>query len=335
MNSRFQQSILHRTLLASAFATALSAFGTAHAGDALPLAAGASAVAAHAGTGVNVEQRVREELRAAMTGLIESGAFGNPPPQQISLDVDSPAQRVSNLGVLVDSAQARGDGVHVLAVTPGGAAERMGLRAGDVLVGVNGNSLADAAAAASLRQTIDALPDGSTLAFDVRRDGAPRAVSGKLAGVYLPAMHLSVGNGVALASAASGATSGEREVAMQGCGRISDFDVAPRQDHLHAAKIISIDGITPGPTGTRAFRVTAGTHTVKVGEQIESRYLSFNDQQRNGGVSSARYKTLSVDVAPDTTTLIAARLNEDQRSNPQGGAYWDPVAWKQTTESCR
>jgi hypothetical protein len=121
----------------------------------------------------------------------------------------------------------------------------------------------------------------------------------------------------------------------QGCGRISDFDVAPRQDHLHAAKIISIDGVAPGPTGSRSYRVDAGRHVVKVAEQIENRYLSFNDRARNSGLATDRYKTLDVDVAPDTTTLIAARLNEDKRDESRNGAYWDPIAWKQSTESCR
>ena len=31
----------------------------------------------------------------------------------------------------------------------------------------------------------------------------------------------------------------------------------------------------------------------------------------------------------------AARLNEDQRDNPANGAYWDPVVWKETPETCR
>ena len=47
------------------------------------------------------------------------------------------------------------------------------------------------------------------------------------------------------------------------------------------------------------------------------------------------YKTLTIDVAPDTTYLVAARLNEDQRDNPANGAYWDPVVWKEVAETCR
>src|SRR6185312_13553146 len=112
-----------------------------------------------------------------------------------------------------------------------------------------------------------------------------------------PPMRLTIGQGVAMAAAQDvprRAAAGNDD----GCGRISDFDVAPRQQHLHAAKIISIDGVSPGPSGARSYRVGAGPHTLKVSEQIESRYLSFNDRQRNGGTSSDHYKMLQVDVAP-------------------------------------
>jgi hypothetical protein len=121
----------------------------------------------------------------------------------------------------------------------------------------------------------------------------------------------------------------------QGCGRISDFDVAPRQKSLHAAKIIAIDGAVPGPQGSRSYRVSAGAHTLTIGERIESRYLSMNDIARNTG--STPYKKLVVDVPPNTLTLIAARLNEDNNRGGkwQNGAYWDPVAWQQTAENCR
>lgn len=291
------------------------------------------AQAAGAAAGVSPEQRVRDELRAVMTELIESGAFGEKTPQQIAFDVDAPAQRVSNLGVLIDSAHDSRDGLHVLAVTPGGSGERMGLRGGDVLVALNGTSLTGSGQAAALRRIVDTLPDGSPLAFQVRRGERNETVSGTLSSVYLPAMHLTIGGGAA--AAGDPRTSQPTAVATAGCGRISDFDVAPRQQDLHAAKVISIDGQLPGPTDSHTFRVTAGTHTLQVAEKIESRYLSFNDRLRNSGRVGDRYKTLSVDVPVDTTVLIAARLNPDKRNEWQGGAYWDPVAWKQNPEGCR
>lgn len=329
---------LRWTLLASALLCAMAA--TANADDTLALTAATGALArGTAGASLTVEQRVREELRAVVTDLVASGAFGDQPSQQISLDVDAPAQRVSNLGLLVDSAHGHQDGLHVVGVTPGGGAERIGLRAGDVVVALNGRQLVNnAEAATELRHTVDGLPNGSALAFDVSRDGRALAMSGALSSVELPAMHLTIGGSAATATTNAGssaATGASSSASSGGCGRISDFDVAPRQQQLHLAKIIAIDGVTPGPTGTKAYRVEAGSHVLKVSEQIENRYLSFNDRSRRSGMTGDRYKTLTVDVAPDTTTLIAARLNEDKRDEPRNGAYWDPVAWKQVAEPCR
>ncbi len=333
--SRQMHNTVPRAVRSLALALAL-ATGGAYADSATPLAGSVAAAAlrGEAGASVGAEQRLRAELRAVMTELVESGAFGAAPPHEIRLDIDAPAQRVSNLGLLVDSARDDRDGVHVLAITPGGAAEKMGLRSGDVLVAVNGTALADTdGAATALRRSVDQLPDGAQLAFDVQRDGRRQTLAGTPSSVYLPAMHLTVGDGAQVA--AGGGGGGTTPASTGGCGRVSDFDVAPRGDHLHAAKIISIDGVSPGPTGTRAYRVSAGRHAIKVTEQIEGRYLSFNDRARNSAIGNDRYKTLDVDVPPDTTVLIAARLNEDKRNEWKDGAYWDPVAWKQTTESCR
>lgn len=342
---------LRRCTLGTAVAVLVGTTGFAQAAGEEQAVSGVSAAAVHAsaGAGLTVEQRLREELNVVMMDLIQSGAFGATAPQQIAMDIDSPPQKVSNLGLLVDSKDTAA-GLHVLAVTPGGNAERMGLRAGDVLLSLNGESLAAADGASSLRRTVDALPDGGRLDFSVRRDGRTQNMGGASASLYLPAMHLSIGSGTALASnaaaggssaapsggatAAQGSYSSAPANASSGCGRVSDFDVAPSGQRLHKATIISIDNHTPGPSGSKAYQVPAGTHVLKVGEHIPSRYFSFNDRQRNAQVGGG-YKTITVDVAPDTTYFVAARLNEDQRDNPANGAYWDPVVWQQVAEGCR
>lgn len=283
------------------------------------------------GSNAAAERRLREELRALVAELVESGAFGDRSAQEISLSVDSPAQRVSNLGLLVDSARDDGDGLRVLAVTPGGDAERMGLRAGDRLLALNGARLAGiGGAAAVLRRNIDELPNGSPLAFEAKRDGRVQTFSGKLSSVELPAMRLTIG-----AAAANTASPGAVPpiAAARGCGRISDFDVAPRQQHLHGAKILSIDGEVPGPGGSKSYQVTAGHHVLKIAEQIESRYLAFNDRLRNSGVES-RHKTIEVDVEPNTTLFVAARLDDARRNEWRDGAYWEPVIWRTSPEAC-
>jgi hypothetical protein len=316
----------------AAVALAFAAVGGVHAQASAPLAATTAGAMLGTEAGVsssNVEQRVRAELRAVMTELIESGAFGSAGAADIHLDIDTPAQQASNLGVLVDSSRKDRDGVHVLGITPGGAAQKMGMRGGDVLVAINGRSLTGSdSAAALLRNTVETLPNGGALGFDVRRDDRMLSLSGTLSSIRLPAMRLTIGDGEQVA-AAGGAT------ATGGCGRINDFDVAPRQQGLHAAKIIAIDGEAPGPQGSHSFRVSAGRHAVKVAELIDSRYLPFNDRLRNAGPSASHYKTIEVDVAPDTTSLIAAHLDDAKRAEWKDGAYWSPVAWKQISESCR
>lgn len=46
-----------------------------------------------ASLGISPEQRLREELRMILLEMIESGAFGQTPAEQIALSIDTPAER--------------------------------------------------------------------------------------------------------------------------------------------------------------------------------------------------------------------------------------------------
>ena len=119
-----RNNLLRRTALAAVVASFVATIATAQAAGEEQALSGVSAVAVRTNesAGFTVEQRLREELSVVMMDLIQSGAFGATSPQQIASDVDAPAQKVSNLGLLVDSKTNAGDGLHVLAVTPGGNA---------------------------------------------------------------------------------------------------------------------------------------------------------------------------------------------------------------------
>jgi len=290
-----------------------------------------SATAASSDADAALKARLAAELRATVSTLAENGAFGNVPTDQVHLDVSVPAQRVSDLGLLVDSASDRRDGVRVLGVTPGEQAQKIGVRGGDIIVAVDGTSLVQRERAATeLRRIVDALPERADLSIDVVRDGQPLTLHGTVTSRQLPPMRLVLGD--ASSSAASSANAPVAET--DACGRISDFDVAPRQQQLHGARVLSIDGRAAGPTMSHVFRVSTGAHTLEVGERIDARYLSFNDRQRQAG-SPTGSKTLHVDVPPNTTLLIAARLNAGKQREWQHAAYWDPVVWKTAEEGCR
>ncbi|HXD84710.1 MAG TPA: PDZ domain-containing protein [Rudaea sp.] len=237
----------------------------------------------------------------------------------------------ASIGLLVDSAsaQAAHDGLRVLGATPGSVADQLGLRPGDVLVDVNGTSLANlgadadgrALAATTLNASLADLAPAAPLRLRVLRDG------------MLLAMNAPLHAATALASTAP-VDSPADPPASDGCGRISTFDVAPRSEHLYRAKILLLDGSSPGPTGTPSFRVAAGTHKLLVAEDIPTQEMGV------GPIASLRSrrdtsKELTVTVKPNTTALLAARLNTDKAADFAHSAYWDPVIWREIPENCR
>jgi PDZ domain len=283
------------------------------------------------------EQRLRQDVQLMLSRLAASGALGEH-PEQLDLRLDEPAQRVTNLGILVDSTSAERarDGLRVLGATPGSTAEHLGLRPGDVIVAVNDTSLRDlgadaaghALAAATLKASVDSLPDSAPLRLQVVRAGDTLALNAPLQSVYLPALRMELG---VAALANSDSPGGARAATGTGCGRISTFDVAPRSDHQYHARILLLDGVSPGPSGGEVYRVAAGEHRLLVAENIPTRQMGV------GEIASLRRNTskeFTVIVKPGTTAMVAAQLHPDKASDLAHGGYWDPVVWRESPETC-
>lgn len=287
------------------------------------------------------EQRLRQDVQALLTHMAASGELGQH-PEALHLRVEQPAQRVSDLGVLIDSTSAERarDGLRVLGTSPGSTAERLGLRPGDVLVGVNGTSLRNlgpdgegrALAASTLKSAVDRLPDATPLQLDVEREGNLLALNAPVHSVLLPALSLEIGS-TEMAAAAPATADPPPAAAATGCGRISTFDVSPPSDQQYHAKIISLDGTTPGPSGHETYRVSAGEHHLVVSEDIPTNFMGAGPiatwRSRNH-----QYKPLTVVVKPGTTAMIAAQLHTDRVSEISHGGYWDPVVWREVPEDC-
>jgi len=122
--------------------------------------------------------------------------------------------------------------------------------------------------------------------------------------------------------------------AASGCGRISIFDAAPRSQDIYRARLMNIDGKFAGPSGTKTFKLPVGHHVLEVAELIDPE--QFNDvQRRQRDMRADPYKELTVDVQPDTTYLLGARLVTDRRNYITDGSYWEPVIYHQNSESCQ
>lgn len=289
------------------------------------------------------EDMLRGELRGVLVRMLESGAFGATAPQDITLSLALPAQHVVDLGLVLDTRGDTDRGLRVLGTSPGGAAQALGVRTGDVLTAVDGATLAglgrapdgSAMAVVVLRAAVDRLGDGGTLRLDALREGEPIALAGAVESRYLPALRLELGEGTLVASNAPVALATGVAAAAPaqsgGCGRISTFHVAPRSQDFYPAKILKIDGRIPGPVTQETYRVAVGPHTLEVAEHIDDNDLAgtYTRMRRH------KTKTIEVDVAPDATLLVASHLNKDKQYSFGDGGYWDPAVWKTISEPCR
>lgn len=221
------------------------------------------------------------------------------------------------LGAVIDFRRTGVDGVTVLAITPGGLGERLGLRPGDRIVAANGHRLSGSNRPSSaLASAVSAGAD--TLRLEVVRDGRARELSHALASAPAPA-----------------------ETAIAGCGHVTAQGAHPRaREDVFPVTIVGIDGNNKLPEPGGYHRLDPGRHVLVVHEHIDAhRFSAYGLQERDR--QRARHgrrldKVLIVDVQPDTTYAIGAR----QSGRPididriRDNSYWEPVVWRSYAESC-
>lgn len=273
---------------------------------ALLLAAPLPAMAQQADTA-----QLQRDVESALLALGDRGALGS---TDEPFKVASPAQVRYELGAVV---MPRPDGAPaIMAITPGGAAERLRLRVGDRLVSVNGQRLAGDADLVATLQSAIAGGDGA-LRVDYLRAGKVQTLRGSADVVAIPAYQLVVG----------AATTGACE------GFVTDQGVQPRSHAIYAADITRIDGRSTPLSPVNRHRVEPGLHVVIVRELVNRAWLN-RAQIRTIELMQRReraraYKPLVVDVAPGATYKIGARLLRDKLDpdSIRDNAYWEPVVW--------
>lgn len=218
-----------------------------------------------------------------------------------------------SLGAITDPRNTS-EGLPVLAVTPGGSAEGLGLRSGDRIQSINGQSLVGAQRAGEMLDR--ALSDSNgRVDLTVIRGGAPQQLSGTLA-------------------ARTAAGPGQ-------CGFLTVLGPTPRNSQgIFPAEITTIDGNSTPLDPVNRHEVAAGPRVLVVAEHIEGYRLSDRENHQRALMKKRErrdaYKALVVDVEPDTTYHVGARLIPDRRDNAniRANAYWEPVVFKQTRTRC-
>lgn len=221
------------------------------------------------------------------------------------------------LGAVVDVRQASANGATLLALTPGGAADRMGLQAGDRLRAINGHRLDDTPKPASALER--ALQEGNgMLQVEATRNGKPLLLSGRA--------------DLAVAGHQGGA---------QSCGYVTDREgVVPRNQDIFNVEITQIEGRSTPLTPANRHRVDSGKRVLVVRELIA--YTHLNSAQlvqikKMKKFAFARaYKSFVIDVKPGMSYRIGARLLKDKLDTQsiRDNAYWEPVVWEAVPQSC-
>ncbi|MFC3658852.1 PDZ domain-containing protein [Luteimonas notoginsengisoli] len=270
----------------------------------------------------NGADQVEAGVDAALLHLAERGALGR---FDQPLTISRPAQVRYELGAVVDVRKPDPRGLEVLAITPGGAAARMGLKAGDRLVAINGRRLDGNGAPASL--LLDAVRDGHGAVQLLTTRGKSRMeLAGQADAAAVPAYRLTIGEA---APAAGG-----------GCGYVSYSATPPGSQGLFETLITRIDGRSTPPR-INLLRVPAGRHVLTLQELVPEHRLSASQNlqrrlmQRQSMMRA--YKSLVVDVKPDTDYRVAARLHKGKldRASIRANEYWEPVVWAQRSIRCR
>lgn len=258
-----------------------------------------------------------DRLDSAILSLIEQGRLEH--LDGAPLVIERPARTRFELGAVVDPAPEDNGPPRVLALSPGGAAQRMGLLTGDRLRSANGQSLLPAGAASALPGLLEA--SGGRLELEVQRGDDALTLAGSADPVEVPAYRLQIE---------------PTTVAAQGCARIAVDLRPPLSEGLHPLVMIEVDGRLAGPLDGQVFRVSPGRRQIKVAEAIDGRHFtSYQNYQRARLRPTERYKIFTLDVAPNTTYRLAARLDRERIEPVLEQAYWEPMVWRSVEQACR
>lgn len=267
--------------------------------------------------------RIGRTVDLALAQLGEGGALGS---VDEPVSISRPASVRYELGAVVDAPAGAAAGLRVLAVTPGSAAQRLGLRPGDTLLAVNGARFeAGARTTQRLQQALAA--NGGQVEAQWSRGGRVVAARGQADVTAVPAYRMVIGE-----TPAAGR-----------CGFVSTrLGVPPLSRGIHDALITRIDGrSTPLLHRPNRYRLAAGRHVLVVDEMIRRDLLGSAAVREIARMRRARdaaaYKTLVLDVKPGTSYFVGARLVKE-RLDAQGIAsnrYWEPVVYTERAEACR
>lgn len=254
---------------------------------------------AHFGAHAQSDQHVALESdlgRAVDNAIADTVARVGAPDQD--LVINHPEQQRFELGAVLDVRSSVPEGLIVLALTPGAAAERMGLQVGDQIVEINGYSMLETDGLVSRLKEALGSDDGQVQVLIIRGK-QPMSLKGAVDLIQVPAYTLTV----------SAVAAGE----PAGCGFVSGG--AKTYGGVAKVDILEVDG-KPAPTNL------IGRLTLPAGQYT----LTLRTRPRLGMLQESRLQPIR------TRTGDTAMAPEDQIRKPDLGMPPDPEGSRISTD---
>ena len=116
----------------------------------------------------------------------------------------------------------------------------------------------------------------------------------------------------------------------------------PKSQDIFEGFITKVDGRSTPLGGKYEYELPAGKHVLTVMDRIDPNRLTMREQRQmylahRLKTAAQSYKTLVVDVKPNTTYRIGVRLFKDKLDNEsiRRNAYWEPMVWETRAQACR
>lgn len=136
---------------------------------------------------------------------------------------------------------------------------------------------------------------------------------------------------LALAFPALGAS--QPPLPTAGCGYVSTAAKPPLSADLYPAEIRRIDGVDVRKLNRH--KLDAGEHAISLQELIGSTPRGYTRLRKLGNREVALvYKVIKIDVEPNVSYQVGARLHVDRIDADRPHAYWEPVVWRSSHEDC-
>ena len=119
------------------------------------------------------------------------------------------------------------------------------------------------------------------------------------------------------------------------CGYISATAKPPQSAGIYPADIVRIDGKDTPKRALNRYPLPVGKHAIAIQEQVASTPRGYTLLRKLGNQATAVVlKIIEIDVKPNMSYQLGAKLDKAKIDRKQPDAFWEPVVWQELAVKC-